>query len=129
MLCAAIAAAALVGCSYGYSLQSYSYRATEQSAWTPAPAKKKLGLAARKTLAKNEISRCDSLAPSPRESRQIILTCFAGRLAHDLHAVALGTKHRIHKGLPLLRREALEAGRHDAQARAARLDGRGLERR
>ena len=62
-------------------------------------------------------------------SRQIILTCFAGRLANHLHALALRTKHRIHKRLPLFGSEALEAGRHDAQARTARLDGRGLERR
>ena len=128
MLCAAIAAAALVDCSNGYSLKELQ-SCFRSRLLRPARHKKKLGLAAGKTLAKNEILRCDSLAPSTREHRQTILAGLAGRLAHDLHAVALGTKHRIHKGLPLLRREALEAGRHDAHARTARLDGLGLERR
>ena len=85
-------------------------------------------LAACKTLAKTDFTMRQLYAFDAR-NRQIILTCFAGRLAHDLHAVALGTKHRIHKGLPFFGSEALEAGRHDAQARTARLDGRGLERR
>ena len=68
--------------------------------------------------------------PSPREIIQIILaTSLARRLANDLHALALRTKHSIHERLPFFGSEALEAGRHDAQARTARLDGRGLERR
>ena len=61
-------------------------------------------------------------------SRQIILAGLAGRLANNLHAVAIITKYRADERLALLRREALEAGCHDSQARAARLDGCGLER-
>ena len=61
-------------------------------------------------------------------SRQIILAGLAGRLANNLHAVAIITKYRADERLPLLRREALEAGRHDSQARTARFDGCGLER-
>ena len=72
-----------------------------------------------------------SLTPSRwrEENRQLTLPVgLAGRLANNLHAVAIITKYRADERLPLLRREALEAGRHDAQARTARFDGCGLER-
>ena len=129
MLCAAIAAAALDATVRSALIQP----STRVCRYLSVPAWPALPSAIFLLLLVASVLQAASWIPSAihaiaARSRQIILAGLAGRLANNLHAVAIITKYRADERLALLRREALEAGCHDSQARAARLDGCGLER-
>ena len=130
VLCAAIAAAALDATVRSALIQPSTRvcRYLSVPAWPALPSAILFLLVAVASVLQAASWIPSAIHAIAARSRQIILAGLAGRLANNLHAVAIITKYRADERLALLRREALEAGCHDSQARAARLDGCGLER-